>query len=754
MSSRPGSDAKLGSVLMARRLDRQELQRQLLLDPSRPELWSQLDTPAGDVPAPPPASPPERAAPVPARSGPQPSDRRVTPTAYEASGHGAPSVRGWKPCFHRQGSAEAEAVLEAQLAEFQALVEAEDYGRLLRRLDDSTAALLATRLPPEQAYALGHAAHEQERFSIAACLLARAVDAGDDIGELLSWALLFHGFSLRALGRLTDAYGCFSRLVELGSRAGAAEAWLQAGVHARVALAWIALNRGESAEVAALVRQLHEDPRVAAVTADLDLLGRVCSTLGWLERNDRAQLSHAEERATCGLAIALDDAQLSPCSALLRIRGWLVDTGAQVRDLCVVRGRRVWRLDLGQARYSQRSDLADVISRCGGSPDLHVGLELVLTSMGEERSHYQPGEALELFVVLANGDQFCLRQTLKASPLSADQFKGLLEVCIQEPCRLVSAGLLQRIRELWSGALLLKLQQPAEHHRFGQLGRQPELSVVVPLYGRVDFMEFQLNWFNAWQRRRGTAVPPVQLIYVLDDPRLKGECMALAKRCATLYAMPFELVLNPDNLGFAGANNRGASYAQAPLLLLMNSDVLPAGDASLERLLRTMQNPPSPIGALGARLLFDNGAIQHQGMEFCREPDLDGELAQVWLNDHPLKGVKLPAFDGSDNSLREVQAVTAACLMVERERFEALGGLSTHYIVGDFEDSDFCLQLRRQGLPILVDLAAPFHHLERQSVDLASGSNAARMKLVAANAITHHQRWCSAIERLQASEIG
>ena len=63
------------------------------------------------------------------------------------------------------------------------------------------------------------------------------------------------------------------------------------------------------------------------------------------------------------------------------------------------------------------------------------------------------------------------------------------------------------------------------------------------------------------------------------------------------------------------------------------------------------------------------------------------------------------------------------------------------------------MQLRSLGLPILVDQAACFYHLERQSVDLASESNALRMKLVAANAITHHQRWCSAIERLQASEI-
>lgn len=729
-------------------LDRLQLQRQLLLDPSRLEHWSLLDASAGTAPVPSPG------APVPAPPSVAVAVPAPAPVPVQLPAPGPGPIRGWQPRFHPLGSGQAEAVLEAQLVEFQALVEAEQLGLLLRRLDDATAVLLAERLSPAQAYGLGHHAYEQERFSVAEPLLARAAGAGEDSGELLPWALLFHGFCLRGLGRVADAQGCFGQLLERARQPGAPEAWLQAGVHGRVALAWMALNGGDNGAVAALVQELHEAPQAAAVTADLDLLGRVLSTLGWLERNPREQLSHAQDRSACGLAMALDSAQLSPCGSLLRIHGWLVDTGAQVRDLCVVRGQRVWRLDLGQARYSQRSDLGEVISRCGGAADLHAGLELALISLGEERWAYQPGEALELFVLLANGDQFCLRQSLQASPLSTDQFKGLLEVCIQEPCRLASAALLQRIREIWSGALRQKLQQPTAHHRFGELGREPELSVVVPLYGRVDFMEYQLNWFNAWHRRHGAAVPAVQLIYVLDDPRLKGECLALAKRCATLYAMPFELVLNPDNLGFAGANNRGARYAQAPLLLLLNSDVLPASDASLERLLRTMQQPPAPIGALGARLLFDNGAIQHQGMEFVQEPDLDGELAQVWLNDHPLKGVKLPAADGGGDSLREVEAATAACLLVERERFEALGGLSTHFIVGDFEDTDLCLQLRRQGLPILVDQAAPFHHLERQSLDLASGSNALRMKLVAANAITHHHRWCSAIERLQASEIG
>jgi GT2 family glycosyltransferase len=78
-----------------------------------------------------------------------------------------------------------------------------------------------------------------------------------------------------------------------------------------------------------------------------------------------------------------------------------------------------------------------------------------------------------------------------------------------------------------------------------------------------------------------------------------------------------------------------------------------------------------------------------------------------------------------------------------------LGGLSTHYVVGDFEDSDLCLKLRREGLGIFVDLQACFFHLERQSVGLGDSNTSIKMKVVATNAITHHQRWCSTIARLQ-----
>lgn len=731
--------------------DRQDLQRRLLDGPHQHDLWLQLDQsgraereqqrlakPAGPVTRQPTARRPNPAvqpkATVPSRPTKEPGIRPCTPRPIQRR-------------FHPVGSREAQAVLQAQLAELQALAEAGQHEAVLERLGLDVVEALAAQLPAAAAYRLGHCAYQQERFEVSAPLLEAVVAAGDQAGDLLPWAELFVGLSSRGLGEIGRARQQLGALL-------AAHASHDAAFHAQVALSWLDLNVGARQEAATALEQLRQHPQAGTNLSELDLLGRVLSTLEWLGANTRDQISHAVDRASSdGVVAAIDAIRISRCGRVLQLQGWLVDPGQQLRELCLVRGERVWRLNLGQARYSNRPDLAEVVSRCGGDANLHAGLTLTQIALTEEAVPLQGGEAAELFAVLCNGNQFCLRRTLQSTDLSTEQVKTVLEAAIQEPCRLVSANLLHRARELWSAVLLGKLQSPAEHKLFGAPPAQPELSVVVPLYGRVDFMEYQLNWFNAWQRRKGPSRVALQLIYVLDDPRLKQECLALAKRCHTLYATPFELVVNPENMGFAGANNRGAAFAKAPLLLLLNSDVLPAQDDSLERMLRAMQQHPGQIGALGARLLLDNGAIQHQGMTFVKEVDLDGELGRVWLNEHPLKGVKVHLAEADVLALQEVEAATAACLMLNTKLYRQLKGLSTHYIAGDFEDSDLCLKLRSQGHPILVDLSASFFHLERQSVDLASSSNLMKTKLVTANAVTHHQRWCSAIERLQRCRL-
>ncbi|MFM7230177.1 MAG: glycosyltransferase [Cyanobacteriota bacterium] len=714
---------------------REALQRSLLDNPHQPELWHRLHGNADPLP-------------VPVSQPPRPSPPAVViPTPLPSSTAQLPGDRGLHRQFEPLDGPVAATVATAQIDALAAHVVAGRHGLVLDTLDLPTLPALIAVLSPSDCYALGDAAFRAQRHDLSGPLMQATVAAGDAAHDLLPWAQLFAARSALALGQRPAAADQLAHLIGTTPE-------VEAAFHAQLSLAWFDLETGDRDSAAARLAMLQASPFCDHHAAEVELVARVLSTLDWLHDHPRDQLPHAVDKAAdCGFVAAIDAIGLSPCGTLLRIDGWIVDASRQLRDLCLVRGSRVHRFDLGSASYFARPDLQAVMQRCGAPPDQDPGLRLSRLFIGDERQPLQVGEAAELFVVLHNGEQFCLRQLLQVLPLTTDQLKQVLNDAISDQCVLRSPSALARVRDAWSDEVQQRLNEPAEHSFHGQLTGAAELSVVVPLYGRIDFMEYQLNWFNAWRRRRPDA-PQLQLIYVLDDPSLDADFRALTKRCQTLYRIPFETVINPRNLGFAGANNRGAAYATAPWLLLFNSDVLPADDLSLETMLQAMQQHHPAIAALGARLLFDNAAIQHIGMEFVKEDDLDGDLGRVWLNDHPLKGVNVNFSQVERQQLREVESVTAACLLVATDHFRAVGGFDSHYIVGDFEDTDLCWKLRHNGGSLYVDLQASFYHLERQSVSLADASGLLRQKVVAANAFTHHQRWCSAIDRLKHCRLG
>jgi hypothetical protein len=60
-------------------------------------------------------------------------------------------------------------------------------------------------------------------------------------------------------------------------------------------------------------------------------------------------------------------------------------------------------------------------------------------------------------------------------------------------------------------------------------------------------------------------------------------------------------------------------------------------------------------------------------------------------------------------------AVTAACMMVDRDLFEAVGGLPVHYVQGDYEDSELCLRFSEAGRENWYLPSVELYHLEGQS---------------------------------------
>jgi O-antigen biosynthesis protein len=238
--------------------------------------------------------------------------------------------------------------------------------------------------------------------------------------------------------------------------------------------------------------------------------------------------------------------------------------------------------------------------------------------------------------------------------------------------------------------------------QYGDPPSSPEVSIIVPLYERIDLLEHQLAHF--WQ---DPDLAAAELIYVLDSPQLGSLLARPAAELHALYGLPFKLLRLNRNAGFAAANNIGASHASGRLLLLLNSDVLPARTGWLETM-RAFYSATPNVGALGPKLLYEDDSIQHAGMYFQIDPS-----TRFWENQHYYKGFSRSLAPA--NVTRVVPAVTGACLMVDRSLYNDVGGLCEDYIQGGYEDSDLCLRLIEAGRDNWYIAAAELYHLEAQS---------------------------------------
>jgi GT2 family glycosyltransferase len=243
--------------------------------------------------------------------------------------------------------------------------------------------------------------------------------------------------------------------------------------------------------------------------------------------------------------------------------------------------------------------------------------------------------------------------------------------------------------------------------QYGTPAESPDVSIIVPLYQRIDFLEQQLAQFV-----HDPDISQVELIYVLDSPELADGLRDAAAQLFPLYRVPFNVLTLRRNAGFSAVNNVGASLARGRLLLLLNSDVLPEKPGWLGRMIEFYDSTPG-IGALGPKLLFEDDSLQHAGVYFSPLAD-----SSLWENRHYFKGFhrNLPVA----NVPRPVPAVTGACLMIASDLYKRFGGLRSIYVQGDYEDSDLCLRLIEAGYENWYLPDVELYHLEGQSQTVSS----------------------------------
>jgi GT2 family glycosyltransferase len=286
------------------------------------------------------------------------------------------------------------------------------------------------------------------------------------------------------------------------------------------------------------------------------------------------------------------------------------------------------------------------------------------------------------------------------------------------------------IRAIWSERR--KLVTTPDIRSFGSQAASPDVSMIIPIYGRFDFIEFQIAKFVDDPNIRCQ-----DIIYVLDDPLVFEAVLSLCQEVSAFYEVPFRLVCAGRRMGFAAATNLGASLARGRVLLLLNSDVLPIQEGWLLELCAAYRALPR-AGAVAPRLIYEDGSTQHEGMRFVRHKP----WGDMWVNDHPNKGQHGDSLEAP----LENDSLTGACLLLDRSLFLAVGGLCEDYIVGDFEDSDLCLKLLVAGYRNWLVPSIVLYHLERQSQD-RNETPQLRGNLTLLNCWIHNERWNAEISR-------
>jgi GT2 family glycosyltransferase len=200
-----------------------------------------------------------------------------------------------------------------------------------------------------------------------------------------------------------------------------------------------------------------------------------------------------------------------------------------------------------------------------------------------------------------------------------------------------------------------------------------------------------------------TDYPELEIICVVDGTAPEAVREQLHAREGRTEGRNVRVVGYHEPFNFSTQINLGAAHATGEHLLLLNDDIEVTEPGWVDALLAFGEHPE--IGAVGPRLLFDDGRIQHAGVV------LAGGHAG-----HPFYGYRAdtPGYFGAPRVTANYSAVTAACMLTRRAAFEEVGGLATAFPL-NYNDVDYCLRLRRRGYRVVYTPEVTLWHYESSS---------------------------------------
>ena len=223
----------------------------------------------------------------------------------------------------------------------------------------------------------------------------------------------------------------------------------------------------------------------------------------------------------------------------------------------------------------------------------------------------------------------------------------------------------------------------------------PSISLIIPTRNQRQLLQ---TCIEGVQR---TNYPGLNIV-VVDNDSDEPDATAYLD---SLKTAGIKVLRMPGPFNFSSLNNRAVQEVESELLCFLNNDVETIDADWLQPLVTHAVRPD--IGAVGAKLLYPDRTIQHAGVV----TGIGGGAGHA----HRFQAEGAVGYFHRADLPQRVAAVTAACLVVDREKFLAVGGFDEALFPMAFNDVDLCLKLNERGWQSFYEPRSKLIHHESKS---------------------------------------
>lgn len=227
-------------------------------------------------------------------------------------------------------------------------------------------------------------------------------------------------------------------------------------------------------------------------------------------------------------------------------------------------------------------------------------------------------------------------------------------------------------------------------------------------------------------------------ILVVDNDSQEADARQWLAGMEEMASSKVRILRYPHPFNYSAINNFAITQASGEYVVLLNNDTAIFDGGWLSALLNHAQRPE--VGAVGAKLYYPDGRIQHGGVV----------LGLRGVADHPFIGEpgQAPGYMHRLQVDQNYSVVTAACLMVRKATYLEVGGMDEQDLKVSFNDVDFCLKLTAAGyLNVWTPYAVVMHEANVSQNLVDTTAMEAKIKRFQGEQAIMYQRWLPRIAR-------